>query len=251
MAGDWIKLRKELLTSPKVVRISSALKADRLRVVGGLVSVWSLFDSHSADGMLEGYTAEALDDVIHWPGFAMAMVAVQWLDVNDGFITIPRFDEHMSKAAKRRADDTERKRTKRGQMSAPQADEMRTREEKRRSLPNGKEVATSGSRLPSDWQCPDDWMQETARLRPEWTEAQRRFVADSFRDHWIAKPGKDGRKADWKATWCNWCRNQKPFANGPPPASGKQAHRNQFFGSIYGRTDTENAIDGTAERVMD
>ena len=50
MAGDWIKMRVDLSTSPKVVRISSALRADRLRVIGGLHAVWCLFDVHSEDG---------------------------------------------------------------------------------------------------------------------------------------------------------------------------------------------------------
>lgn len=27
-----------------------------------------------------------------------------------------------------------------------------------------------------------------------------------FRDYWQAKPGKDGIKLDWLATWRNWCR---------------------------------------------
>lgn len=45
MAGDWIKMRADLHTHPKVVRMASALKADRLRIVGGLHSAWCLFDS--------------------------------------------------------------------------------------------------------------------------------------------------------------------------------------------------------------
>ncbi|MQI04921.1 hypothetical protein EI057_02935 [Escherichia coli] len=32
MAGDWIKMRADLHTHPKVVRMASALKADRLRI---------------------------------------------------------------------------------------------------------------------------------------------------------------------------------------------------------------------------
>lgn len=51
MAGDWIKMRSDLLTHPKVVRISSALKTDRLRTIGALFSAWCLFDAHSEDGM--------------------------------------------------------------------------------------------------------------------------------------------------------------------------------------------------------
>jgi hypothetical protein len=76
-----------------------------------------------------------------------------------------------------------------------------------------KELSTSvdtrervGSRLPPDWTLPLSWQQ--------WAELQRPdldipHVAETFRDHWIAKPGKDGRKADWQATWRNWVRREK------------------------------------------
>lgn len=138
MAGDWIKVRADLLTHPKVVRIVSALKADKLRVIGGLHAVWSLFDAHSADGTLDGYTAEALDDYIGWPGFCAAMVLVGWLEENGESLTTPRFDEHNGQSAKRRATETQRKRMAREtvEMSAPNADKKRSREEKRREDTN-------------------------------------------------------------------------------------------------------------------
>lgn len=138
MAGDWIKMRADLLTHPKVVRIVSALKADKLRVIGGLHAVWSLFDTHSADGTLDGYTAEALDDYIGWPGFCAAMVLVGWLEENGESLTTPRFDEHNGQSAKRRATETQRKRMAREnpEMSAPDADKKRSREEKRREDTN-------------------------------------------------------------------------------------------------------------------
>ncbi|KKB61044.1 hypothetical protein WM40_25525 [Robbsia andropogonis] len=134
MAGDWIKMRSDLHTSPKVVRISSALKADRLRTIGGLHSVWSLFDVHSEDGFMDGYTLEILDDLIGFPGFGAAMVSVGWLTQEDEGLAIPRFDEHNGQSAKRRAQDSERKRVARqsGNVSASEADKSRTREEKRR-----------------------------------------------------------------------------------------------------------------------
>ncbi len=31
-----------------------------------------------------------------------------------------------------------------------------------------------------------------------------------FKDYWTAQPGQKGSKADWAATWRNWCRNAKP-----------------------------------------
>lgn len=141
MAGDWIKMRADLQTHPKVVRISSAMCTDKLRVIGGLHAVWSLFDAHSLDGSLDGYTVDALDSLIGWPGFSQAMVAVGWLQVSGHSLNLPRFDSHNGKGAKRRATETERKRASRVSAGDPQddrnvsasfADKKRTREEKRR-----------------------------------------------------------------------------------------------------------------------
>jgi hypothetical protein len=138
MAGDWIKMRIELQTHPKVFRMVSALKADRLRIIGGLHIAWSIFDTHCDDGVLVGYTTDAMDAVIGWPGFTQAMIDVEWAALNDaGSLVMPRFDEHNGKSAKRRANDNERKRNDRNSkdvrnVSASDADKKRTREEKRR-----------------------------------------------------------------------------------------------------------------------
>ena len=56
MAGDWIKMQANLHECPEVVRISSALDADTLRVVGALHVVWCLFDAHTESGFLPGYS---------------------------------------------------------------------------------------------------------------------------------------------------------------------------------------------------
>ena len=72
MAGDWIKMRVDLLTSPKVVLMSSALNTDRFRVIGGLLSAWSLFDAHSTDGRLPGYSINTLDELVGWIGFSQS-----------------------------------------------------------------------------------------------------------------------------------------------------------------------------------
>jgi len=59
------------------------------------------------------------------------------------------------------------------------------------------------SRLPADWKLPADWR--------DWSKGERADVdpdreADRFADYWRAKPGKDGTKLDWLATWRNWIR---------------------------------------------
>lgn len=130
MAGDWIKMRTDLFTHPKVVRITSALKADRLRTVGGLMSVWCLFDAHSLDGQLEGYDCATVDEMIGWQGFAEAMKAVGWLEETPEGLALPEFDTHNGQSAKRRAQDADRKRADRA--SASDADKNGTRGEKRR-----------------------------------------------------------------------------------------------------------------------
>lgn len=148
-AGDWIKMTVKLRTHPKVVRIASALKADKLRVIGALYSVWTVFDQHSADGRLDGYTLSTMDVEIGWKGFSAAMAAVGWLGHDEAGLIAPEFDEHNSKSAKRRALDTDRKKSARdedesangsrkgsGSLSASKADKSGTRiEEKRKKKP--------------------------------------------------------------------------------------------------------------------
>lgn len=70
-----------------------------------------------------------------------------------------------------------------------------------------------GTRLPSDWTLPDDWRQWARVTFPQTTAERLAMETETFRDYWIASPGQRGRKADWGATWRNWCR--KAFATAP------------------------------------
>lgn len=146
MAGEWIKMAVGLRTHPKVVRMATSLKADRLRVVGGLHAVWGLFDTHSVGGRLDGYTPEVMDSDLGWKGFTAAMVSIGWLVVTPDGLAAPDYEEHNGPVAKRRAMETSRKGRNRkasaecpheddgqcGHVSACDADKVRNREEKRR-----------------------------------------------------------------------------------------------------------------------
>ena len=130
-------MRADLQSHPKVVRILSATKSDKFRVIGGLHAVWCVFDAHCEDGVLQGYTPETLDHIIGWSGFSSAMVSVGWLIENVGVsLAIPEFSEHNGQSAKRRAEDQKRKRDSRNSpehvrnLSANDADEKQTRKEK-------------------------------------------------------------------------------------------------------------------------
>lgn len=218
MAGDWIKMRLDLQTHPKVVRILSATKADKFRVIGGLHAVWSVFDTHSSDGQLNGYSPETLDHIIGWQGFSDAMIAVGWLYAdNEDALLLPDFDEHNGKSGKRRAEDQKRKREDRKSppsvrnLSSIDADKNRTREEKRReeltsktSTPGGVDAASDagGERVAPKAkpdcphlaiielyhevlpQCPQvrDWTPaRSTQLRARWNEDESRQNLDYWR----------------------------------------------------------------------
>jgi hypothetical protein len=134
MAQDWIKMRVDLRAHPKIIRVATGINSDRFRVIGGLHAVWSIFDAHSSDGILEGYSPAILDDLIGWPGFSAALIAVNWLEFDGSSLSMPDFDEHNGKSAKARAQDSKRKKVAvdAGKNSGSEPEKNRTREEKRR-----------------------------------------------------------------------------------------------------------------------
>lgn len=239
--SNWIKMGTGLASHGKVKALRRSLKADRLRVVGGLWAVWCVFDEHSASGLLEGYTLDDMDEEIGWKGFSAAMCEIGWLIQTDDGLQAPDYEEHNGPNAKRRALDASRKgktrakadteapddgppvppetrtpiRDEAGQMSASDADTMRNREEKRREEKKEGERAreiraaaasppSRGSRLPAGWSPgpEQDAFAEGLGFRNGAAQAE----LAKFRDYWAAQPGEKGRKADWIATWRNWLR---------------------------------------------
>jgi hypothetical protein len=85
--------------------------------------------------------------------------------------------------------------------------------------PKNDSAKTHGSRLtvetiPPEWAA---WCESDLG----WITERAESVFLSFRDYWIAKPGKDGRKANWLATWRGWCRRER----GSNTTQGKRADR--------------------------
>lgn len=229
MAGDWIKMRCELQSHPKIVRILSITKSDKFRVVGGLHAVWSVFDAHSKDGTLVGYTPELMDHVIGWDGFSGAMVSVGWLRFDDtGTLMLPEFDEHNSKSAKRRAEDQKRKRNERNSPNnvtddcGQNADRMRTREEKRREEEKEKEKEkekppklrkrSSAITIQEFFtQCEANSEKRIPEDDPVFDYAERIGIAlEMVKVCWqefVRTHTENGKKqADWRATFRNYVR---------------------------------------------
>ena len=220
MAGDWIKMRGNLWDDPRVSKLCDLTDQSEAAIVGALYWLWAAADQHTEDGLMPGLTLRQIDRKTGVQGFGAALCQIGWLEDNPDGVRIVNFEDHNGTSAKRRCTDAQRKANVRN-VSASDADKQRTesgqktpnlgaREEKRREEEKTEEAPSPksprGTALPETWTLPDDWKTWAEKERPD---VDPQTAADSFRDFWIAKPGKEGRKTDWQATWRNWVRNQR------------------------------------------
>lgn len=89
-----------------------------------------------------------------------------------------------------------------------------------------------GHRLPADWILP--------RAAGEWamgeglTRDQVLREAERFKDYWHSKPGREGTKTDWAATWRNWVRKAADDM-------AKRGNRNQGGASMFTELHTDRS----------
>lgn len=94
-----------------------------------------------------------------------------------------------------------------------------------------RDRSPSGSRIPDGF--PGD--AELAHCRRTRPDLPAETVAQVFRDHWLSKPGKDGRKLDWPATWRVWVAKERGYA--PARASPSRQDRiSATVAELTGRT---------------
>lgn len=108
MAGEWIKMRTNLDSDPRVIEIAASLGVSELHVVGMLWKVWAWADEHTLDGNALRVTCVTLDRFTCVSGFADALRKVGWLEGRDGALSFPRFAEHNGQTAKKRAETNKR-----------------------------------------------------------------------------------------------------------------------------------------------
>lgn len=182
MSDEWIKYRVGLPTNPRVVKLAGILKKPVHHITGALMAFWAVGDQHTTDGVLDGYTPEVVDDLIGIRGFADALQVVGWLEVGEGFVTIPNFDKHNSQSAKRRASKAKDMARYRGHSvddERPQNDHNvttkrppdKTRQEKKTPPPSPRQETASGGGggaggVPRD----AGWEERKAywRKKPDW-----------------------------------------------------------------------------------
>jgi len=96
-----------------------------------------------------------------------------------------------------------------------------------------------GSRLQADFCLTNDWKEF---CRTERSDLDPQKVFDGFKDYWIAKPGQQGVKLDWLATWRNWVRNQK---------QGLVNKADQVFTTVPSRFERDPALVAVEQRLKE
>ena len=103
-----------------------------------------------------------------------------------------------------------------------------------------------GTRLPDDFQ-PSPEMVEWFRKNCPHVDGKTEHA--QFCDYWRSKPGKDGRKLDWVATWRRWMRTaeerSKPRTRGTPsePAASKSTGAERAQEVLDAGQRVQRAID--------
>ena len=225
MSGDWIKMRSSLRDDPAVVRIASALNADRFSVVGRLHCVWSWAQAQSIDGQSVDVDSGFLDELVSQPGFSAEMEAVGWLEIADNCVSFPSFSRHNGSSAKRRAMEATRK--AKGRIpSAFDADGMRTREEKRREekKQSNHKAAKAGAKITNR---PTRVVKKKKFIPPTISEVRKyiaekglRVDAEAFLNHYESNGWRVGKNSMvcWKASIRNaknWSSNRQGASASP------------------------------------
>jgi uncharacterized protein YdaU (DUF1376 family) len=76
-----------------------------------------------------------------------------------------------------------------------------------------KTDARRGTRLRLDWLPSDDLTAWAKQQRPDLDPGK---TLETFRNYWLAKPGKGGTKLDWDATFKNWVLNEREGKGAKP-----------------------------------
>lgn len=247
MAGDWIKMRINLVTHPKVMAIAeflsteseyqdwstlssfiagyggsdedhrneryAALRVTRYVTVCGLLRFWGYANEHARGEFIEFATLGDVDEVVQIPCFGKAMESVGWIrEAEDkSGLELPNFAEFNAVAAERSSGAERQKRYR----ERKKADSVTDDSDVTRDVtvtPREEKRREEVKAVERASRLPANWspgQDEIDFCKAERPDLNPRAVADQFRDYWVAQPGAKGRKTDWMATWRNWVRNQR------------------------------------------
>jgi hypothetical protein len=187
MAGDWIKIRTELINDLDVMDICEATTLDEYEVVGRLVKLWGWANHNTTDGYLRKMTPARLDKFVNHVGFSSALLDAGWLVESKDGMTIPNWQKHNGSGAKVRAEAAARQAASRARHKpvtescdrgvtpvTDSCDKSVTRQDqeqsKRRTPPTPRQEPASGVGAAGGGSRDSGWEGRKAywRKKPEW-----------------------------------------------------------------------------------
>lgn len=100
---SWLKIDATTPDKPEVWAMAAILGLDRDAIFGKLFRVWKWFDEHTRNGNAAFVTTALVDSIAGVEKFSDAMISVRWLHVENDGVSMPHFDRHNGKSAKKRA----------------------------------------------------------------------------------------------------------------------------------------------------
>lgn len=111
---EWIPVRTDLHQTREVLAIAELTNRSNYEISGFLIAFWGWAQDQSTDGNLPGISLKSLPRVIGGNLKLWRAIRDQgWLEEVEDGIVIPRFERWLSRGAKKRIADAERKRSER------------------------------------------------------------------------------------------------------------------------------------------
>lgn len=245
MSGEWFPVDVNLAEKPEVLELCELTGCDVEVVVYRLFRLWGWMQMHSADGNAR-VTLERFSKLIGCNAeFWKSVAEVGWLEIIDGGIVLPGWDERFSGAAKRRKMSAKRvQKHRNASVTQERYESVTTRHNKTRhnktSISAQSRPADAGRSKPSDaisWDASEGWQGITQADRESWATAYPAVNVPqelAAADQWLkANPAKAKRKA-WRRFVTGWLsRTQdrggsKGQASVNPPRSARKFWRSEF-----------------------
>ena len=128
--AKWIKVETHTPDKAEIRHIARLCRCTKADAFLAFFRVFVWLDEQTEDGQVDFFTADDADDIAKLKGFGEALQEVHWITFGPTGAVVANWERHNGQSAKRRCLDAERKRNVRlqsGQVSAPDADNLRTR----------------------------------------------------------------------------------------------------------------------------
>ena len=257
MAGEWIPIDITLGSKPEVQELVDLTCQPVEVVVYRLLQLWGWASLNSADGTARATAARLARICGGDESFWLAVEAVGWIAFSGDSVTISKWGDRFSGAAKARAVDRKRKNPAKGDAfrkvsekipneGGRNSEETRTtgeerREEKRRINTN---TAPSGSRSAPDsisWDSVQGWQGITDADRTAWLIAypSATLTAELAKaGEWLRSNPTKSKRSNWRkflTGWLSRCQDGGGTRTGgtqqqaqPPPQAKRRYWRDQF-----------------------